>query len=82
MVISKCEDCNHRNICKYKEEYDKILREIDVKVPDPFTLILNCKHYYSTVCYLNSDSMHSSWATQCSNTLASPYIPGSPEVTY
>ena len=54
MVMSRCEDCNHRNICKYKDEYEKVIREITVKVPEPFTLTLNCKHYYSTMTYLNS----------------------------
>lgn len=53
MVISRCTDCNHRDICKHKDEYDNVIRDITVKVPEPFTLILNCKHYYSTTCTLN-----------------------------
>lgn len=86
MILSRCEDCNHRNICKYREEYEKVLREITVKVPDPFTLVLNCKHYYSTTCYLSGcTSGDSNWTTSCSNTAldaADLSIPRSPEVFY
>lgn len=53
MVNTRCTDCNHRDICKHKDEYDKVIRDITVKVPEPFTLTLNCKHYYSTNCTLN-----------------------------
>lgn len=53
MMMSKCPDCNHRHICKYQEEYEKLLKNIVVTVPEPFTLTLNCNHYYSTNCYLN-----------------------------
>ena len=63
--MSRCEDCNHRNICKYKEEYEKVLREITVKVPEPFTLTLNCGHYYCTMTYLNSTGY-----SDCTNTAA------------
>ena len=65
MIMSRCEDCNHRNICKYKDEYDKVIREITVKVPEPFTLTLNCKHYYSTSAYLSYQ------LNNCSNSTAS-----------
>jgi hypothetical protein len=87
MVISRCTDCNHRDICKHKDDYDRFIRELNVQVPEPFTLVLNCKHYYSTQSYLNSDHMsgYSSWTTNYSNDikdLPSPYLPGSPEVVY
>ena len=73
MVISRCEDCNHRHICKYKDEYYKLIRDITVKVPDPFTLVLNCSHY-STTCYLNTNSSdYSNWTTSCNNSLSSHY---------
>ena len=76
MVISRCSDCNHRDICKHKEEYDKIIRDIEVKVPEPFTLVLNCKYYYSTTCYLNSHTYgDSNWAASCSNTITNTYTP-------
>jgi hypothetical protein len=55
MMINKCKDCNHRNICKYKDDYDKVIKNIVVSVPEPFTLILDCSHYYSTHAYLNNN---------------------------
>ena len=83
MIISRCEDCNHRHICKHKDEYDKVIRDITVKVPDPFTMVLNCKHYYSTMTYLSSTGTDSNYASSNAiNTVTSPYLPGSPEVTY
>ncbi len=54
MFLSRCGDCHHREICKHREEYEGVVRDINVKVPEPFTLVLNCKHYYSTCTYLNA----------------------------
>ena len=87
MVISRCTDCNHRDICKHKDDYDKILHELDVKVPEPFTLVLNCKHYYSTCNYLSSSNQdaYSNWAINCANALenlSTPYPAGGPEIVY
>jgi hypothetical protein len=55
MMLNKCEDCNHRNICKYRDDYEKVIRNLVVSVPEPFTLTLSCSHYYSTHTYLNSN---------------------------
>ena len=52
MIVSRCCDCNHRDLCKYRDEYEKVIRNISVVVPEPFTLSLNCKHYYTTCSYL------------------------------
>lgn len=86
MVISRCTDCNHRAICKHKDEYDKVIRDITVKVPEPFILTLNCKHYYSTTSYLTSSTNgYSNWATNCADAASNalkPYPIGSPEVIY
>ena len=86
MIISNCTDCNHRNICKYRDEYESVIKDITVKVPEPFTLVLNCKHYYSTTCYLNSHTYgDSDWATgylNAAQNVVSPHITGSPEVVY
>lgn len=83
MIISRCEDCNHKHICKYKDEYDNVIRDITVKVPEPFTLVLNCKYYYSTMTYLNSACTDSRAYSNAIDTLAAgPYLTGSPEVTY
>jgi hypothetical protein len=81
MIVSRCTDCNHRDICKHKDEYDKLIRDIEVKVPDPFMLVLNCRHYYCTTSYLNT-GMNSNWTTSYSNTISSPYAQGSHEVVY
>ena len=54
MLLSRCGDCQHREICKHKEDYERVVRDITVAVPEPFTLVLNCKHYYTTHTYLNS----------------------------
>ena len=82
MIISRCEDCNHRHICKYKDEYDKVIRDITVKVPDPFTLVLNCKHYYSTMTYLNSTYADRTYSNAIDTLAVGPYLTGNPEVTY
>jgi hypothetical protein len=66
MVISRCTDCNHRDICKHKDEYDKVIRDITVKVPEPFTLTLSCRHYYSTTTYLTG-SYDSATYSNCNN---------------
>lgn len=55
-MLSQCTDCQHREICRYKDEYDKLTSDITVKVPEPFTLTLVCKHYYTTATYLGSGS--------------------------
>ena len=65
MVLSKCTDCNHRDICRYKDDYEKAVGDITVKVPEPFTLMLSCKHYYSTTAYLTG-SYDSTSYSNCS----------------
>ena len=80
MLIKRCNDCNHRDICKYKNDYDKIVEDITVKVPEPFTLMLNCKHYYSTTSYFGSNDYYNLCSNSTSN--ARPYTPGCPEVVY
>ena len=66
MVVSKCMSCQHEHICKYKDEYDKVIRDINIKVPEPFTLSLTCSHYYNTQCYLGSTQDYSNYNTNCS----------------
>lgn len=62
MIISKCSTCQHEHICKYKDEYDKVISSINVKVPEPFNLTLACSHYYNTQCYLGSTSSLQDWS--------------------
>lgn len=61
MIVSRCSDCNHRDICKYKDEYDRVISDITVKVPEPFTLTMSCKYYYSTYTCLNTGTGDSAW---------------------
>ena len=84
MIVSRCTDCNHRDICKHKDSYDKVIHDLDATVPEPFTLVLNCKHYYSTHAYLNGNlSDHSNWTTNCQEALRNiPYPAGGPEIVY
>lgn len=67
-MISRCNDCQHREICRYKESYDEIIRNIAVSVPEPFTLMLSCKYYYTTSTYLNSQYRD---ADYCNNSAVS-----------
>lgn len=67
MIISKCCTCQHEHICKYKDEYDKVIRDINVKVPEPFNLTLVCSHYYNTQCYLGSTSSLQDWSSVTTN---------------
>ena len=58
-MINKCNDCNHANICKYKDRYEKLLQEFVNKATEPFKLTLDCQHYYTTSITLqtkNSDN--------------------------
>lgn len=84
MIISRCVDCNHRDICKHKDSYDKVVSDLNVKVPEPFTLVLNCKHYYSHNTYLTGNtSDYSNWTLNCNESLSSkPYPAGGPEIVY
>ena len=78
-MMNKCAYCNHNNICKYKEQYQEVLSKIVLDVPEPFTLVLNCKHYYTTSRSLN-DYINNTAST--SNTMTTPYTPGGPEIVY
>ena len=83
MLSKRCNDCTHRDICMYKNDYDKIVEDITVKVPQPFTLMLNCRHYSSSATYLNFGG--NDYINQCynsTNNVAEPYLPGGPEVVY
>ena len=66
MIVSKCITCQHEHICKYKDEYDKVIKDINVTVPEPFTLALTCSHYYNAQCYLGSYNGYSNHTTNCS----------------
>ena len=78
-MMNKCTYCNHNNICKYQEQYQEVLSKIVLNVPEPFSLVLNCKHYYTTSCSLN-DYFNNTSST--STNMATPYPAGGPEIVY
>lgn len=77
-MMNKCVYCNHNDICKYQEQYQEVLSKIVLNVPEPFSLVLNCKHYYTTSCRLNDHISNCSTSTSA----ATPYPPGGPEIVY
>lgn len=78
--MNKCAYCNHQDICKHQEQYQEVLSKIVLNVPEPFSLVLNCKHYVTTVSSLND---YSNWcSTSNTSSIATPHIPGSLEITY
>lgn len=51
-LISKCISCSHKEVCKYKEEFEKFMEEIKnkgIKIPKMFNLDITCSKYSS--CY-------------------------------
>ena len=63
--MDKCYYCNHKDICKHKDKYQEVLSKIVLNVPDPFSLVLNCKYYYDTTAYLRG-----TYYNDCSNSTA------------
>ena len=49
-LISKCNSCSHQEVCKYKEEFEKFIREIknkNIKIPKMFDLDITCSNYFA-----------------------------------
>lgn len=49
-LISKCNSCSHQEVCKYKEEFEKFIREIknkNIKIPKMFDLDITCSKYFA-----------------------------------
>ena len=49
-LISKCISCSHKEVCKYKEEFEKLMEEIKnkgIKIPKMFNLDITCSKYSS-----------------------------------
>ena len=49
-LISKCISCSHKEVCKYKEEFEKFMEEIknkDIKIPKMFNLDITCSKYFA-----------------------------------
>ena len=60
--IAKCNSCNHENICKYKEDYIKLLESLNDTYNNfkndkvLFCLNLDCKYYVCTdTAYINNN---------------------------
>ena len=48
--ISKCISCSHKEVCKYKEEFEKFMEEIknkNIKIPKMFDLDITCSKYFA-----------------------------------
>lgn len=49
-LISKCISCSHKEVCKYKEEFEKLMEEIKnkgIKIPKMFNLDITCSKYFA-----------------------------------
>ena len=49
-LISKCISCSHKEVCKYKEEFEKFMEEIKnkgIKIPKMFNLDITCSKYFA-----------------------------------
>ena len=66
MIVNRCLDCQHRNICKYKADYEKVLSDVPIAVASPFKLILDCEYYFNSNYYYSLNQCGS----QYSNTVA------------
>lgn len=50
---NKCCNCQHENVCKYKEKYENTLNNIhELKIERPFTIEVDC-FFYNPNTYLN-----------------------------
>ena len=46
----KCNNCIHKNLCKYEDEYQKIASGISNNtIPEYFTININCKYFYNNI---------------------------------
>lgn len=73
-MIDRCHECQHVSVCKFKEEFKKLLdrfaTDSSLVISEPFTLALTCKHFYTTTCtFRNVDGFGTSdWANTALST--------------
>ena len=79
--MNKCSYCNHQDICKHKDKYQEVLSKIVLNVPEPFSLVLNCKHYYDTSMYLTG-TYYNNCANSTSNGIPTYKLQNELETTY
>lgn len=49
-LVSKCNSCSHQEVCKYKAEFEKFIKEIknkNIKIPKMFDLDITCSKYFA-----------------------------------
>lgn len=49
-INDPCDDCVHKNVCKYSEDFTRMSNEIRLRLPNgnfDMTLEINCKDYIS-----------------------------------
>ena len=73
---NNCLDCQHKEICKYRDSYETTLKTVGHHVPEPFTLTLHCSHYATTSAYLNRGF------NECVNGCATNTTSGTQTFTY
>ena len=50
-----CQDCEHKDICKFEDTYRKVLDNLRMKIDAPFTLELKCPYFtVKPALYLNT----------------------------
>lgn len=46
----KCNGCIHEDVCKYKQEYQKLTSDIlNNTIPEQFTININCKNFCNNI---------------------------------
>lgn len=46
MIVNKCDSCVHKDVCRYKDEYQKIRSKYSSETPNSiFNLELDCPNY-------------------------------------
>ena len=85
-LMSKCNSCSHQEVCKYKEEFEKFIREIknkNIKIPKMFDLDIKCSKYSSYCTIRTIDPTPQIMPLTTPGTVPAPnYIPGiAPSIT-
>lgn len=83
-LISKCNSCSHQEVCKYKEEFERFIREIknkNIKIPKMFDLDITCSKYFAH--YRTIDSTPQIMPLSTPGVIPAPnYTPGvTPSIT-
>lgn len=81
-LISKCISCSHKEVCKYKEEFEKLMEEIKnkgIKIPKMFNLDITCSKYFARYSIRTIDSTPQIMPLTTPEIVPAPnYTPGIP----